>query len=126
VLAWNGNKELPLASDALADARTTVILRDVADVIRESPGAFDAIMLDVDNGPAELSSDGNHRLYDRNGLQFARAALKPGGCLAFWSATQDPAFEKRLAAAGFIAETRRCRAHGTSGGLHTIFLGRIR
>jgi hypothetical protein len=126
VLKWNSNRELPLASDVLADPRTSVVIRDVAEVIRESPSGFDAIMLDVDNGPAELSSDGNYRLYDQHGLQTARAALRPGGCVAFWSATASPAFEKLMARSGFAVEVRRCRANGKNGGWHSIFIGRLK
>ena len=116
VVAWNQNPAYPLAADAMADPRVTVLQRDVGDVIRESAARFDSIVMDVDNGPAALSADSNARLYDLAGLRLTRAALHPGGCAAFWSAATDPAFEKRMASAGFSVEVHRCRPH-------TIFLG---
>ena len=126
VIAWNRNPSFPLAAEAMRDPRVLVVRRDVADVIRESRGGFDSIVLDVDNGPAALSADGNRRLYDRAGLELARAALRPGGCVAVWSVAPDPAFEKLLAGAGFLVDARRCRARATSGGRHTLFLGRVK
>ena len=126
VIAWNRNPSLPLASDALADARVTVLREDVREVIGKNPGGFDSIILDVDNGPAALSTEGNRRLYDLEGLHMARGALRPKGCLAVWSAGPDAAFGKLLARAGFRVEVQRCRAHAKSGGWHTVFLGRVR
>jgi spermidine synthase len=125
VIAWNRNPSYPLAADALADPRVTVLQRDVGDVIRESPGHFDCVVMDVDNGPAALSSDGNDRLYSSAGLQLTRAALRPGGCVAFWSARPDADFERRMAGAGFAVEVHRSRAHANSGGRHIIFIGRV-
>ena len=123
IIRWNRNPSYPLASDVLADARVTLIEKDVGEVIRATTGGFDSIALDVDNGPDALCSDGNSRLYDAEGLRRARAALRKGGCLAIWSALPDPAFEKALARAGFAGEVQRCRAHGNSGSRHAIFLG---
>jgi len=125
VVDWNRNPAFPLAADAMADRRVTVLRTDVGDVIRESPGGFDSIVMDVDNGPAALSADGNSRLYDSHGLQLTRAALRRGGCVAFWSAARDMAFEKSMARAGFMVAVHCCRAHGSSGRRHTIFLGRM-
>jgi spermidine synthase len=124
VVAWNRNPSFPLAADALADRRVTLVQKDVAEVIRESRDAFDSIILDVDNGPAALSTAGNRRLYDLNGLRLAHAALRPGGCAAFWSAAPDPAFAKLMARAGFAVDVQRCRAHPGSGSRHTLFIGR--
>jgi spermidine synthase len=126
VVAWNRNPSFNLAADAMADPRVIVLQKDVADVIRESRGGFDSIILDVDNGPAALSTEGNYRLYDSKGLHLTRAALRPGGCVAIWSAAPDPAFEKLMARAGFAVEVRRCRAHANSGGWHIIFVGRVK
>jgi spermidine synthase len=126
VIAWNRNPSLPLASDALADARVTVLREDVREVIGKNPGGFDSIILDVDNGPAALSTEGNRRLYDLEGLHMARRALRPKGCLAVWSAGPYAAFGKLLARAGFRVEIQRCRAHAESCGWHTVFLGRAR
>jgi spermidine synthase len=124
VIAWNRNPVFPLASRALADPRVTVLHDDVAEVILKQRGGFDSIILDVDNGPAALSTEGNSRLYDFAGLQRIRAALRPGGCVAFWSAAPDPAFEKLLARAGFRVDVEACRARGNSGRRHTIISGR--
>lgn len=125
VVAWNRNPSFNLAANAMADPRVIVLERDVADAIGESRDAFDCIILDVDNGPAALSTDGNRRLYTAHGLHSIRTALRPGGCLAIWSAAPDPAFEKLLARAGFAVEVHRCRPQANSGGWHTIFVGRV-
>ena len=126
VIAWNRNAVLPLAADALADPRVTVLQQDVVEAIREGRGSFDAIILDVDNGPAALSTDSNRRLYDSSGMRNARAALRPAGCLALWSVAPDPAFERLMTQAGFRVEVQRCRSHGSSGRWHTLFLGRVK
>lgn len=126
VIAWNRNPSFHLAADGLEDPRVIVLHRDVLEVIGEARGGFDSIILDVDNGPAALSTDGNCRLYGRAGLQSARTALRPGGCLAFWSAAPDPAFEKLMTGAGFTVEVRSCRSRSNSGRRHTLFLGRLK
>lgn len=124
VIAWNRNPSFPLAADALADPRVSVLQQDVTDVIREQRAGFDSIILDVDNGPSALSTDGNDRLYGLTGLQLALAALRPGGLVAFWSAAPDRAFEKRMIRAGFKVEVHDCRSRSNSGRRHTVFLGR--
>jgi len=126
VISWNRNPAFPLAVDALADPRVVVLQQDVGEVIREARRSFDSIILDVDNGPAALSTGGNRRLYDYTGLHNARAALRPAGCLAFWSVAPDPAFEKLMTQAGFSVEVQRCRSHVRSGSWHTLFLGRLK
>jgi spermidine synthase len=103
-----------------------VLHRDVREVIREARGDFDSIILDVDNGPAALSTDSNSRLYSRAGLQSARIALRPGGCAAFWSEAPDPAFERLMTGAGFLVDVRSCRSRANSGRRHTLFLGRVK
>jgi spermidine synthase len=123
VVAWNRNPSFNLAACALADPRVIILQRDVGDVIRESRDSFDSIILDVDNGPAALSTDGNYRLYDSEGLNLAFAALRSGGCLAIWSAAADPAFEKLMVRVGFKVEVQRCRPHANAGGWHTLFIG---
>ena len=123
VIAWNQNPSYPFGANALADPRVIVRQQDVVEAIGASRAAYDAIALDVDNGPNALSTDGNFQLYDYRGLQLARAALRPGGCLALWSAAPDPIFEKLMAGAGFSVVVERCRAHGNSGRWHTLFLG---
>jgi hypothetical protein len=126
VVAWNRNPSFNLAADAMADPRVIVLQKDVSEVISESGGSFDSIILDVDNGPSALSTEGNHRLYNSKGLHLTRAALRPGGCVAIWSAAPDPAFEKLMVRVGFAVEVQRCRAHADSGGWHIIFVGRVK
>jgi spermidine synthase len=123
VITWNRNPAFTLAASALADPRVTLLQRDVAQVISESSNRFDSIILDVDNGPVAMTTERNHRLYTSEGLTMALAALRPGGCLAIWSAAPDLAFEKRLRRAGFDVDVQRCRPHANSGGWHTLFLG---
>jgi spermidine synthase len=125
VIAWNRNPAFPLAADCLADPRVTVLEQDAGEVIRQARASFDSIILDVDNGPAALSTAGNARLYDSAGLHHARAALRPGGCLAVWSVAPDPAFERLMTLTGFAAEVHRSRSHVGSGRWHTLFLGRL-
>lgn len=125
VIAWNRNPSFKLAASEMEDPRVTVRHQDVSTVIREAQGGFDSIILDVDNGPAALSTDGNDRLYDRAGLHALRKALRPGGCAAFWSVAPDPAFEKLMASAGFIVDVQRCRSRPNAGRWHTLFLGRV-
>jgi spermidine synthase len=126
VIAWNSNPAFHLAAEAMADPRVMVLQQDVGEVIPQATGGFDSIILDVDNGPAALSTAGNGRLYDHTGLRLARTALRPAGCMAIWSAGPDPAFEKRMVHAGFTVDVRRSRSHANSGARHTIFLGRVK
>lgn len=122
IIDWNRNPEYPLAADALADPRVDLRLDDVANVLRDGRGQYDAIMLDVDNGAAAMTTKGNAGLYRANGIRRAVAALRPGGRLAYWSADDDPAFERALRGAGLTVETTRARAHPTLGIRHTIFV----
>jgi len=124
VIRWNQNPELPLASHAMADKRVTIVERDVTEVVRSVRTHFDSIILDVDNGPAALTSGGNDWLYGDEGLKTIKNALRPGGCAAFWSAAPNARFEKALSKCGFAVEVQKCRAHKESGRWHTIFLGR--
>ena len=124
VIEWNRNPEYPLAAEALADPRVELRLADVANVIREGRGRYDAIMLDVDNGPDALTTGGNAALYRGQGVREAAAALRPGGRLAYWSADEDPEFAALLRRAGLAVESVRVRAHSTSGGGHTLLLAR--
>jgi spermidine synthase len=126
VIAWNRNPSFHLAADAMADPRVIVLQQDVGEVIRQTRGGFDSIILDVDNGPIALSTVGNEQLYDHTGLRLALRALRPAGCVAFWSAAPDPAFERRMIHAGFTVDVERCRSHRNSGSRHTLFLGRAK
>jgi spermidine synthase len=123
VIEWNRNPEYALAGDALADPRVEVRHADVMTVLRRGPGQFDAIMLDVDNGADSFTTAGNADLYREGGVHIAAAALAPGGRLAYWSASDDPAFERTLRDAGLAVEVLRVRAHPTSGVTHTLYIG---
>lgn len=126
IIAWNRNPSYPLAADALTDRRVVVIERDAGEVIRGAKGSFDSMILDVDNGPAALSTAGNQLLYTYEGLRQAYAALRPAGCVAYWSAAPDRPFERRLKRAGFTVEVHRSRAHSNSGAWRTLFVGRVK
>lgn len=124
VVDWNRGPLAPLAQQPLADRRVRVEVGDVADIMQTTPGGFDAILLDVDNGPAAFTASGNSRLYDNAGVAAARTALLDGGVLAVWSAWDDRKFEQRLRHAGFRVQVERVRARlGKGGPRHTIFLG---
>lgn len=116
VVKWNRGPLAPFAGNPLADPRVTVREEDVGRVIREERNAYDAILLDVDNGPTSLTSKGNDWLYGMSGLRAASAALRPGGMLAVWSAGPDANFTKRLHQAGFTSEQVRVRSRGEAGG----------
>ena len=122
VIAWNRDPAYGLAAEALGDPRVTLRHGDVADVVREGRGAFDAILLDVDNGAAALTTAGNAALYRDAGVRAAAAALRPGGRLAYWSADADPGFEAALRRAGLAVDAVRVRAHRTGGPWHTLYI----
>ncbi len=124
VIAWNRTPEYGLAGAALDDPRVTLRHADVAELLREGPGAYDAVLLDVDNGAAAFTTAGNAALYGDAGVRAAAAALRPGGRLAYWSADDDPRFEAVLRATGLSVEAVRVRAHATAGGPHTLLLAR--
>jgi spermidine synthase len=126
VVAWNRNPAYGLAAAALADPRTEVVLGDVADVLGQSGGAFDAIMLDADNETTSMNTAGNSSLYRRAGVAKVWRRLKPGGTVVYWSAGEDPVLAKRLEQSGFFVEVRRVRKHRTAGGHHTLLVGHRR
>jgi len=124
VIEWNRGPLGHLAGHPLDDPRTVVAQGDIGELLARSPGRFDAILLDVDNGPVAFTQDRNAGLYGDEGLAMARAALRPGGTLAVWSAWDDRKFEHRMKHAGFLVDTRLVRAKLEKGGPnHTIFLG---
>jgi len=100
------------------------VVGDVAALIRASERRFDAILLDVDNGPSAFTQPGNSWLYGPAGLAASHRALRNGGALAVWSVDADPSFERRLRAAGFAPSTHRVVAHGKK--LQVVFVGRLR
>ena len=124
VIGWARGHLAGLHGDSLDDPRVTVRSADVADVLRE--GTWDAVLLDVDNGPDGLVRASNDRLYSAAGLVTARAALRPGGVLAIWSAAPDARFTERLTRGGFAVEEKTVRARGTKGPRHVIWLARER
>lgn len=125
VIDWNENPDHQLAGAALRDPRVELRHADVGDVLREVAGAFDAIMLDVDNGPDPMTTSGNGSLYTDAGVRAAAAALRPGGRVVYWSAQDDRKFERTLRRAGLATEVARVWSHGTKGTLHTLFVGRV-
>ena len=123
VVAWNRGPLADLAGRPLQDARVTVREADVARILQAEQGAYDAVLLDVDNGPAGLTRKGNDWLYGRAGLEAAYAALRAAGVLTVWSASPDRAFAKRLCRAGFEVTEVGVRARGPGGGgRHIIWL----
>ncbi len=123
VIAWARGPLAEVFGGILDDPRVRLRETDVAAPIRDGDAAFDAILLDVDNGPDGLTHPENDRLYDHAGLGLARRALRPGGILAVWSAHPDPAFTRRLHQAGFRVEEVPARANGRRGGArHRIWL----
>lgn len=116
IIQWARGPMVELAAGCLDDPRVRLIEGDVVAVIAEATGTYDAILLDVDNGPDGLTRNGNDRLYSMKGLAAAKAALKPGGILAVWSAAPDTAFAKRLSAAGFSVEEIAVRARSNGKG----------
>jgi spermidine synthase len=120
---WAGQHMASVFGDCLSDPRVAVRLGDVGALIGEAAGAFDAILLDVDNGPGGLTRADNDLLYREDGLWSARRALTPGGVLAIWSAAPDAAFARRLARCGFAVATHAVRAgRSRSGSRHTIWI----
>ena len=123
-MEWNRGPLGPLAGHPLKDKRVRVEMGDVAVTLSSGPGKFDAVLLDVDNGPAAFTASDNAGLYDDRGIAAARAALKMGGVLAVWSAREDRKFEQRLRYGRFAVQVERVRGRLKKGGpRHTIFLG---
>lgn len=125
VVGWNRELVGEPSGHPLRDARVRVRTGDVADVLRTPGPGFDAILMDVDNGPEGLIRSENDWLYGRAGLGVTRAALRPGGVLAVWSATPDRDFTKRLESSGFEVETQTVRPHRAGrGARHVIWFAK--
>lgn len=120
VVAWARGPMAVIFGDSLNDPRVGIREMDVNEIIRSSRGTFDAILLDVDNGPEGLTRKANDGLYDSSGLISAHTALRPGGVLAVWSSGPNPAFAKRLRGAGFDVNEVNVRATGRGGGARHI------
>jgi spermidine synthase len=124
VVDWNRGPLGAIAGHPLTDRRVRVEVGDVGFTLRANPGGFDAILLDVDNGPSAFTTSANEGLYDNSGVAASYGALRTGGALAVWSAWEDRKFEQRLRFHGFAAQVDRVRARLKKGGArHTIFLG---
>ncbi len=127
IITWARGPMAELTAGCLDDPRVTVVEEDVAAVIATARGQYDAILLDVDNGPDGLTRAENDRLYSVGGLRAARAALVSSGTLAIWSAADDPAFTRRLNANGFTPNPTQLRARANGkGAQHTIWLAEKR
>jgi len=127
IIDWARGPMAALTAGCLDDPRVRVVEDDVAAVIGAGRAAYDAVLLDVDNGPDGLTRAGNNRLYSMAGLAAAKAALRPDGVLAVWSAAPDKAFARRLGEAGFAVEEVAVRARGNGKGpRHVIWFARKR
>jgi spermidine synthase len=124
VVEWNRGPLGAAARHPLQDKRVRVEIGDVAVTLRSGLGKFDAVLLDVDNGPSAFTDSRNAELYDDRGIAAARAALKMDGVLALWAAREDGKFEQRLRRGGFDVQVQRVRGRLKEGGArHTIFIG---
>ena len=122
VIAWARGPMANIFADSLNDPRASILSADVIEVIQSHPSAFDAILLDVDNGPEGLIRKANDALYNLKGLKAIRRALRPGGVLAVWSSGPHPLFSKRLRDAGFDVNEVAVRATAKrSGARHVIW-----
>ena len=120
VLAWAQGPMVEVFGTSLTDPRVSICESDVGHLIRSGRSTFDAILLDVDNGPEGLTRKSNDALYDLEGLIAAGAALCPGGILAVWSSGPDLNFTRRLRETGFDVDEVRVRANGSRGGARHI------
>ncbi|ADL55355.1 spermidine synthase [Gallionella capsiferriformans] len=124
VVRWNREFIGQLAGAPLADARVHVMELDVGQVMRQGKNSFDAIMLDVDNGPSSFTHEDNDALYSLRGLKLIYDALKPGGVFTVWSASTDPAFTQRMIKTGFNVSEQRVGSHASKrGNRHNIWIG---
>lgn len=127
VVAWNRDPSLGLAADCLADARVTVVEGDVTDLLAACPASFDAVLMDVDNGPGALTTGSNERLYRAMGVGLVRASLAPRGVAVWWSAHEDRAFATLLADSGLEVTMERVAAHERAKrDTHVLFIARRR
>jgi spermidine synthase len=126
IIDWARGPMQAMTGDCLDDSRVELRIDDVGKLIDGGRGQYDAILLDVDNGPDGLTRLANDGLYNASGLRRARAALRPGGVLAVWSAATDAAFTRRLQATGFTVDEVRVRARTNGKGpAHTIWFSQV-
>ena len=124
VIEWNKGALGECAGRPLDDNRTQVQLGDVAELFKTKQATYDAVLLDVDNGPESFTHADNNKLYSSESLQAIHQTLKPGGVLAIWSSWHDPKFTLHLKKARFKVEAKTVRAHKGKGSRHTIYLAR--
>ena len=123
VVTWARGPMAKVFGNSLTDPRVRIREADVSHLIRSSQSAYDAILLDVDNGPEGLTREANDALYDLAGLSAARTALRLGGVFAVWSSAPDLIFTQRLRKTGFDVDEVRLRANGARGGArHVIWI----
>jgi spermidine synthase len=122
VVAWNADPRYGLSTEALDDSRVRVLNDDVTNVLRANAGAFDAIMLDTDNGPDGMLMSENAGLYARHGIGVTVGALRAGGSIVYWSVADDPKFARALRGSGLDVTTLHVRAHDTSGPMHVLYV----
>lgn len=125
VIEWNRGPLGAKAGNPSLDPRAQIICADVAELLKKEPGGFDAIMLDIDNGPEGLTQSANSWLYSVAGLGACARALRQGGILAVWSASADQRFSNDLRIADFNAEEVKVYAHGNRGTRHTIWIAHL-
>ncbi len=123
VIAWARGPMHPVFGDCLDDPRVRIREGDVGEFIRAQASAYDAILLDVDNGPEGIVHSANDRLYDRIGLTVAYRALRPKGVMSVWSSGPDHGFTRRMRSSGFSVEEIKVRARAGSGARHVIWIG---
>ena len=127
VVAWNREFLMELNGMLLDDPRVEVVTGDVFDCINNAPARYDAILLDVDNGPTSFVQEKNSRLYSAKGLAMIRRSLKPCGRVAIWSAAPEPAFPASLTRAGFRSEEIEAKSHERAKrAAHRIYVGEVR
>lgn len=122
VIEWNRGPLSGLAGSPLSDVRVTVRAEDVLRVLVASPNGYDAVLLDVDNGPSALTAGSNQALYGEAGLRCIAKALRPRGVLALWSAGEDASFTARLERTGFGVRKERVRARRGKGSTHVLWI----
>lgn len=122
VVEWNRDLLGRCAGRPIEDSRTRVHLGDVADLLKQRADKFDAILLDIDNGPEPMTHSDNEWLYSPAGLKRIYEKLRPEGIVTIWSARADQAFTNRLKKTGFNVQLRTVRARPGKGSRHTIFV----
>lgn len=125
VVEWNRSHLTPLQKDALEDPRVRIVERDVWNLLRGDQ-TYDAILLDVDNGPTAWCLDSNGRLYDRRGIERLRRCVKSKGVVAVWASQPDPRFVTRMRKSGFDVQSKTIRTEGKAGNRrHVVILARL-